>query len=190
MSGSGNTASTLFREVKIFDGRSDQLTDPTDVLITGDTIATISPQVESPAGDEQRTVIDGGGRVLMPGLIDAHAHLWSRRCLCTWAAADSSYIDIVSGIAAQALLMRGFTTVRDAGGPVFGLKGRSTRDSSSGRGFSRRVRLSRKLPGTATTAAGTRCRAGYAVTCRIRNSWEPGRSLTASARCCGRYGSS
>jgi Amidohydrolase family len=38
------------------------------------------------------------------------------------AAADSSYIDVVSGIAAQALLMRGFTTVRDAGGPVFGLK--------------------------------------------------------------------
>jgi len=35
MSGSGNTASILFREVKIFDGRSDQLTDPTDVLITG-----------------------------------------------------------------------------------------------------------------------------------------------------------
>ena len=76
MSGSGNTASILFREVKIFDGRSDQLTDPTDVLITGNTIATISPQVDSPAGDEQRTVMDGGGRILMPGLIDAHAHLW------------------------------------------------------------------------------------------------------------------
>jgi imidazolonepropionase-like amidohydrolase len=38
------------------------------------------------------------------------------------AAAESSYIDIVSAIAAQSLLMRGFTTVRDTGGPVFGLK--------------------------------------------------------------------
>jgi imidazolonepropionase-like amidohydrolase len=123
MSGSGNTASTLFREVKIFDGRSDQLSDPTNVLVTGNTIATISPQVDPAAGGEQRTVIDGGGRVLMPGLIDAHAHLWFETL--PWqvgAAADSSYIDIVSGIAAQALLMRGFTTVRDAGGPVFGLK--------------------------------------------------------------------
>jgi imidazolonepropionase-like amidohydrolase len=123
MSGSGNTASTLFREVKIFDGRSDQLTDPTNVLVTGNTIATISPQVNPAAGGEQRTVIDGGGRVLMPGLIDAHAHLWFETL--PWqvgAAADSSYIDIVSGIAAQALLMRGFTAVRDAGGPVFGLK--------------------------------------------------------------------
>jgi imidazolonepropionase-like amidohydrolase len=68
-------------------------------------------------------VIDGGGRVLMPGLIDAHAHLWFETL--PWQvgpAADWSYIDIVSGIAAQALLMRGFTAVRDAGGPVFGLK--------------------------------------------------------------------
>jgi imidazolonepropionase-like amidohydrolase len=123
MNGSGNTASTLFREVKIFNGRSDQLSDPTDVLITGNAIATISAQVDSPAGDEQRTVIDGGGRVLMPGLIDAHAHLWFEMLpLHVGAAADSSYIDLVSGIAAQALLMQGFTTVRDAGGPVFGLK--------------------------------------------------------------------
>jgi imidazolonepropionase-like amidohydrolase len=123
MSGSGNMASTLFREVRIFDGRSDQLSDATNVLVTGNTIATISPQVDPAAGGEQRMVIDGGGRVLMPGLIDAHAHLWFETL--SWqvgAAADSSYIDIVSGIAAQALLMRGFTTVRDAGGPVFGLK--------------------------------------------------------------------
>jgi imidazolonepropionase-like amidohydrolase len=123
MNGSEATASTLFREVKIFDGRSDQLSEPTDVLITGNTIATISPQVDSPAGDEQRTVIDGGGRVLMPGLIDAHAHLWFETLpLHVGAAADSSYLDIVSGIAAPALLRQGFTTVRDAGGPVFGLK--------------------------------------------------------------------
>jgi imidazolonepropionase-like amidohydrolase len=123
MNGSEFTAATLFREVKIFDGRSDQLSDPTDVLITGDTIATISPQVDSPAGDDQRTVIDGGGRVLMPGLIDAHTHLWFETLsLHVVAAADSSYIDLLSGIAAQALLKQGFTTVRDAGGPVFGLK--------------------------------------------------------------------
>jgi imidazolonepropionase-like amidohydrolase len=123
MNGSEATASTLFRDVKIFDGRSDQLSDPTDVLITGNTIATISPQVDSPAGDEQRTVIDGGGRVLMPGLIDAHTHLWFETLpLHVGATADSSYIDLVSGIAAQALLKQGFTTVRDAGGPVFGLK--------------------------------------------------------------------
>jgi imidazolonepropionase-like amidohydrolase len=123
MNGSEVTAATLFREVKIFDGRSDQLSEPTDVLITGDTIATISPQVDSPAGDDQRTVIDGGGRVLMPGLIDAHTHLWFETLsLHVVAAADSSYIDLLSGIAAQALLKQGFTTVRDAGGPVFGLK--------------------------------------------------------------------
>jgi imidazolonepropionase-like amidohydrolase len=71
----------------------------------------------------QRTVIDGGGRVLMPGLIDAHTHLWFETLsLHVVAAADSSYIDLLSGIAAQALLKQGFTTVRDAGGPVFGLK--------------------------------------------------------------------
>src|SRR5262245_35458261 len=60
----------LFRNVRIFDGRSSALSASSSVLVRNKTIAKIS------TGDITATaqVIDGGGRVLMPGLIDAHWH--------------------------------------------------------------------------------------------------------------------
>lgn len=114
---------TLFRDVRVFDGRSDALTGPTNVLVGGKTIASISAQVPALAEGEVRTVVDGGGRVLMPGLIDAHTHL-SLATLPLDAAlvADPVYIGIRGARAAEDMLLRGFTTARDAGGPVFGLK--------------------------------------------------------------------
>lgn len=69
------------------------------------------------------TVIEGHGRVLMPGLIDAHVHLMFAGIAQTTALmADIGYIQLVAGKQAERTLMRGFTTVRDAGGPSFGLK--------------------------------------------------------------------
>ena len=63
------------------------------------------------------------GRVLMPGLIDAHWHAFMaatpQPLLMT---ADPSYLHLLAARQAEATLMRGFTTVRDLGGPVFGLK--------------------------------------------------------------------
>ena len=68
-------------------------------------------------------MINGGGRVLMPGLIDAHWHAFMasvpQMLLMT---ADPSYLHLLAARQAEATLMRGFTTVRDLGGPVFGLK--------------------------------------------------------------------
>ena len=69
------------------------------------------------------TVIDGDGRTLMPGLIDAHWHAMLVRPTPTAAiAADVGYTNLVAGAEATDTLMRGFTTVRDMGGPAFGLK--------------------------------------------------------------------
>ena len=68
-------------------------------------------------------MVNGGGRVLMPGLIDAHWHAFMasvpQMLLMT---ADPSYVQLQAARQAEATLMRGFTTVRDLGGPVFGLK--------------------------------------------------------------------
>ena len=68
-------------------------------------------------------VIAANGRVLMPGLIDAHWHAFMaatpQMLLMT---ADPSYLHLLAARQAEATLMRGFTTVRDLGGPVFGLK--------------------------------------------------------------------
>ena len=62
----------LITNVDIFDGKSDKLSEDMSVLVEGNLIKTVSNgAIEAPGA----TVIDGGGRVLMPGLIDAHADL-------------------------------------------------------------------------------------------------------------------
>ena len=111
----------LFRDVRIFDGIAGALSAPSHVLVSGNTIATISDaSIEPPAG---AAVVDGGGRTLMPGLIDAHWHtMMATIPLAALVTADDGYLTIVAGKGATETLLRGFTTVRDAGGPSFGVK--------------------------------------------------------------------
>jgi imidazolonepropionase-like amidohydrolase len=113
----------LFRDVRIFDGRSAELSPGSDVLVRGFTIESISTQPIELDRNEQHIEIDGGGRVLMPGLIDAHWHaLLASMPLNAMMTADLGYLNLLAGEQASRTLYRGFTTVRDAGGPVFGLK--------------------------------------------------------------------
>src|SRR5882672_5789959 len=111
---------TLFKNVKVFDGKSDKLTASTSVLVVGNKIEKISDDIAAP---EKATVIDAEGRTLMPGLIDAHWHTMLVRPTpaeaLTW---DPGYANLVAGAEATDTLLRGFTTVRDMGGPAFGLK--------------------------------------------------------------------
>src|SRR5687767_9097826 len=58
----------------------------------------------------------------MPGLIDAHWHAMLVRVTPAQAFGDVGFNNFVAGAEATDTLMRGFTTVRDVGGPVFGLK--------------------------------------------------------------------
>lgn len=112
----------LFRNVRVFDGTSSSLV-AGDVLIDGTTIAAVS---ESPVGDDpsrETTVVDGGNRVLMPGMSDAHVHLVGNA---------NSYVDMVTGseahialnglAEAKNMLHRGFTTVRDMAGDTSSIK--------------------------------------------------------------------
>ena len=65
---------TIFENVRIFDGKSGQLSAPSSVLVRGNTIERIST-TPIPADRRADTVlVDGGGRTLMPGLIDMHWH--------------------------------------------------------------------------------------------------------------------
>lgn len=112
----------LFRGVRVFDGHSDRLSAPTNVSIKGDTIAAIGPGVTAGSG---ALVIDGRGRTLMPGLIDVHVHL-------TFSALTEPQLlspdltpqkaEAAAAEQSRAMLLRGFTAVRDMGGPIFGLK--------------------------------------------------------------------
>jgi imidazolonepropionase-like amidohydrolase len=112
---------TLFQNVRIFDGKSTTLSPISHVLIRGNKIERIS--ASTIAVDAGTRVIDGGGRTLMPGLIDVHWHAMLIRPTPAEAIlGDVGYNNLIAGDEAKDTLMRGFTTVRDVGGPVFGLK--------------------------------------------------------------------
>ncbi len=113
----------LFTNANVFDGENHNLHEGTNVLVVGNKIHTItSDEIEIP-DDVNVTRIDADGRTLMPGLIDAHAHA-SLMSMPMQAAmiSDPAYIHITNAVQAEKTLMRGFTTLRDASGPVFGLK--------------------------------------------------------------------
>ncbi len=112
---------TLFQNVRVFDGKGDTVSGPTSVLVRGNLIERIS--ATSIAPEPSYTVIDGGGRTLMPGLIDMHWHaMMVRPTPAALLMGDIGHLNLVAGAEASATLMRGFTTVRDLGGPAFGLK--------------------------------------------------------------------
>lgn len=111
---------TLFENVRVFDGSSPALSAPTDVLVRDRLIERIAPDVTAPEGAR---VIDGGGRTLMPGLIDAHTHLVMAAIgIGEIVTSDPNFPQFRAAVTAEGFLMQGFTTARDVGGPVFGLK--------------------------------------------------------------------
>jgi imidazolonepropionase-like amidohydrolase len=115
--------SVLFENVRLFDGQSSKLSAPTNVLVRGNKIDTVSTE---PIPADRRAdiqIIDGAGRTLMPGLIDAHWHaMMAAMPMQSLLTADIGYLNLAAGKEASDTLMRGFTSVRDLSGPTFGLK--------------------------------------------------------------------
>ncbi|MFI5694223.1 amidohydrolase family protein [Kribbella sp. NPDC051586] len=111
---------TVFRQVRVLDVRQGRVGDPVQVEVRDGVVSRISPEQEIPAGAR---VVAGEGRTLIPGLIDAHWHsILAAVPLATALTGDVGYLHIMAAAAARDTLLRGFTTVRDAGGPSFGLK--------------------------------------------------------------------
>lgn len=116
-------SAVVFENVRIFRGSGDTLSGPSHILVSGNKITRIATSpIPDPAGTAV-TRIAGGGRVLMPGLINAHSHLmFASVSQLTLMTADVGLVHIAGAKAAEVTLMQGFTSVRDVGGPVFGLK--------------------------------------------------------------------
>ena len=115
-------AQVLFEDVRVFDGTSDRLTAKTNVLVEGNLIKSIGSSVKAGPG---ATVIDGGGRTLMPGLIDNHVHLLLSGTPESIPGREAMRWDQLAAIGvvnAREYLMDGFTTVRDTGGSYDGIK--------------------------------------------------------------------
>ncbi|RLA32516.1 MAG: amidohydrolase family protein [Gammaproteobacteria bacterium] len=111
---------TLITNVHIFDGLHDKRIENADVLIEGNLIKTVSTK---PITADGATVIEGGGRTLMPGLIDGHAHVMLNGNFGPMERDMDVYdLGIRSTIVMERFLMDGFTAVRDMGGPAFALQ--------------------------------------------------------------------
>ena len=117
------TDATLFSGARIFDGLAEAPGPPSDVLVSDGVIERISPVPIELEPGRPVTTIAGAGRVLMPGLIDAHWHaVLAAPPLAVATSADVGYLHLLAGAQATATLLRGFTSVRDLGGPSLGLK--------------------------------------------------------------------
>ncbi len=110
----------LFRNAKLLDPTKADLADGMSVLVEGDRIGEVS---SGPIKAAHATVVDCGGRTLMPGLIDCHVHVFLSEV--NIRALESVPLTLMTARAVglmRAMLDRGFTTVRDTGGADWGIR--------------------------------------------------------------------
>lgn len=106
----------IIKNANIFDGVNEKLITGSDVLVEGKLIKKIGKNLSA----EGATVIDAGGKTLIPGLIDAHWHTYySNAPQSILVTGDAGDVAIIGFIGAERTLMRGFTSCRDVGGNPF-----------------------------------------------------------------------
>ncbi|ROO86614.1 imidazolonepropionase-like amidohydrolase [Actinocorallia herbida] len=106
----------VFEDVRVFDGVGEGLSEPREVCVEGRKIVARVSATEP-------LRIAGGGRVLMPGLTDAHVHLFAAASSMQGLLFGGDGVGYYSALAeAGRMLMRGFTTVRDMAGDVSALR--------------------------------------------------------------------
>lgn len=112
--------SYLLRGGNVLDTLQGRLLEQHDVLVADGLVREVS---ERPITSAQAQVIDVRGRTVMPGLIDAHAHVtFSQTNLGLLAGTPTTTVVLRALPILRGMLRRGFTTVRDAGGADHALK--------------------------------------------------------------------
>lgn len=111
----------MLRNCNLLDVREGALRTGVEVKVADGRIAAIGPSLDADGAE----VLDLGGRTLMPGLIDCHVHIMASHVRFGLAASTQIPSSLVTAHASDLLermLMRGFTSVRDAGGADLGHK--------------------------------------------------------------------
>jgi imidazolonepropionase-like amidohydrolase len=166
----------LFEDVRVFSGTASSLSPPVHVLVIGNTIEAISAAPISPPAQVRVLRIAGQGRTLMPGLIDAHVHLtFGSLLMAQLRSPELTPAKAEAAAAAQAerMLLRGFTAVRDVGGPVFGLKRRIDAGEVLGPRIWHLAQSSRRRVGMATFVRPMNHRAASQASHRARSCSAP-----------------
>jgi imidazolonepropionase-like amidohydrolase len=110
----------LFRNFELLEPSFGELRGGYQLLIEGETVKELSA---APIKAPDASVIDCGGRTLMPGLIDSHVHaIHSEVNIRAMEALPLTLITARAATRLRAMLDRGFTTVRDTGGADWGIK--------------------------------------------------------------------
>ena len=114
------TPSYLFHGGKLLNPRLDALSEGAEVLVEGGGIKEVS---DRPIRSRHATRINLDGRTIMPGLIDAHVHIFLTEVkLSLLGDIPLTLLAVKASVLMRAMLMRGFTTVRDTGGGDWGMK--------------------------------------------------------------------
>lgn len=110
----------LIKNVSLWDGLSESATPNAQVLIVQNLIKQVGSNLTVPKGAK---VIDGKGKTLIPGLTDAHLHIMLNVSMSAVSnTAHWAYVSARATKSVHSYLMLGFTTIRDMGGPIFGIK--------------------------------------------------------------------
>ena len=132
----------VLHAARLFDVKAGRIVKPAEILIQGDRIVEVGSSVKHPAGAE---VIDLGDRTLLPGLIDAHIHLFLHPGAEDLQTVQESVPErtIMATLAARDDLMAGFTAERDMGTEGAGSADTAVRDAiNDGRIPGPRLRIS------------------------------------------------
>jgi imidazolonepropionase-like amidohydrolase len=132
----------VLHAARLLDVRDGRMVRPGEVLVQGDRILEAGPSVKRPADAE---VIDLGDRTLLPGLIDAHVHLFLHPGREDLQTVEESVPQrtIMATLAARDDLMAGFTAERDMGTEGAGSADTAVRDAvNEGRIPGPRLRIS------------------------------------------------
>lgn len=114
------TGRRVVRNARLFDSAAGVFRENSTIVVEGDRVAAVT---QEPIAVDDAVVIDAAGRAVLPGLIDAHVHvIAASHDLAGLAQQPPSLIAAESGAVMRGMLMRGFTTVRDAAGADFGLQ--------------------------------------------------------------------
>jgi len=113
----GSAATLLKNTNLVLDGYT-ELQSSYEVLVQGDRIVAVS---QTPINDDAAKIIDVGGRTLMPGLIDAHAHITGLSLSPRNTSYPASEIAVAAANYLHSSLMDGFTSIREAGGADQGI---------------------------------------------------------------------